>query len=628
MSGICGILRLDGGPPAGIEAMAARLKRRGPEGTRLFRDGPCALGHTLLATTPEALVERQPFTHAPTGCTITADLRLDNRDELIPALGLSGQGRVIGDAEIVLLAWLRWGEECATHLLGDFAFAIWDPRSRRLVCARDQMGMKQLIWTHVPGRLFAFASAPSAVLEAEGVPRKINEGRIADFLENYLEGIDLTSTFFDGVSRLPPAHCFSLDVNGLRISRYWTLTPGPMLKLDGDEAYAAAFLEVFTEAVRCRLRAPAATVGSMLSGGMDSGSVVAVATRLLAAEERGPLPTFSAVGPDPEECVETRTIHAALTMPGLEPHLVDWSKPDNWRAAVIDAWRRQEEPFDTHMNLLRAVYHKAQSRGMRVVLDGVGGDNMLDPRSYLVRMIRRGHVRRAWQCAKGESAFWGPPPTPQKIYRRALRSAVIPDALRLARRRWREFRPEKYENELIDPAFAARIDLQGRIRMFERLSDPRLRSYEQERADNIRHNFLVVGRERYDRVASEASLEPRDPFCDRRMAEFCVRLPPEQLGGNGWYKYILRMAVEGLAPDEVRWRKGKTHLGMRFTNVVRSGLGDSGDADQDLEKKFAHYVNNSEVDDGLLSGMDLNSQLVVNAGRRLLRQLQPIREGE
>lgn len=135
MSGIWAILRLDGGPPEGADRMAARLARRGPDGQRAWQDGPIALGHALLATTPESLHESLPLRHEATGCVVTADVRLDNREELRTALGLPD--RMIGDGELILRAYLAWGECCPTRLLGDFAFAIWDPQPRRLLAARD-----------------------------------------------------------------------------------------------------------------------------------------------------------------------------------------------------------------------------------------------------------------------------------------------------------------------------------------------------------------------------------------------------------------------------------------------------------------------------------------------------------
>lgn len=281
MSGICGLFNLDGAPVAAedLPGMAALLARRGPERCGAWQAGPVGLGHTLLATTPEAALERLPLEDPTSGCVVTADARLDNRGELLQALGLSDRAAVTGDGQLILAAYLRWGMACLERLRGDFAFALWDPRAMRLFCGRDHFGVRPLVYHHGPGRFFAFASEPRAVLVLPQTPYRINQGRIANHLVTQLEGIDKTSTFFEEVFRLPPAHALLVSPEGVRLWRYFSLEPGPELRLSSNEAYAEAFLEVFTEAVRCRLRG-AATVGSMLSGGMDSGSVVAVARGL------------------------------------------------------------------------------------------------------------------------------------------------------------------------------------------------------------------------------------------------------------------------------------------------------------------------------------------------------------
>lgn len=557
MSGICGILRLDGAPPEGIEAMTKKLQQRGPEGTQHFRDGISALGHTLLATTPEALHETMPLTHTKSGCTITADVRLDNREVLLPQLGLESAGRVVGDGEIILHAYLKWGEDCPLHLLGDFAFAIWDPRTHRMFAARDHMGMKQLIHCHVEGKLWAFASEPQAVLLADGVPRKINEGRIADFLEEYLEDIDNTSTFFKNVFRLPPAHYMTVDDNGLELRRYWTLKPGVQLRFETNNAYAAAFREVFTQAVRCRLRVNG-PVGSMLSGGMDSGSVVAIASRLLAEEKTGPLHTFSGVGPNPATCIETRTIHTAQTLAGLVPHTVDYSKLAPWIDDLVRQTREIAEPFDAHMVLLRAMYIAAQRQGVRVMLDGVAGDLVLTDGSQMARLIRRGRLWQAWREARGTESFFGAGRGYRTMYE-GLREALAPDWARRIRALRRKRRYHLPTSDLLADGLANRIGLASRVAKYHALK-PR-QSQSDQRAGTISDVALTVGRERYDRVASASGIEPRDPFMDIRVVQFCLDLPPEQVERDGWRKMILRRAMDGLLPDKIRWRKGKEHLG-------------------------------------------------------------------
>ncbi|EYD75056.1 Asparagine synthetase (glutamine-hydrolyzing) [Rubellimicrobium mesophilum DSM 19309] len=567
MSGICGLWRLDGGPAGGASAIAALLERRGPDGTRLWEDGAVALGHALLATTPEALRERLPLTDPATGCTITADVRLDNRDELIAALDLGPAGRGMGDGELILRAWLAWGEGAPGRLLGDFAFAIWDPRARRLFAARDPMGMRPLVYAHRPGRLFAFATEVRAVLAAPGVPAHLDEGRIADFLEGELEGIDFTSTFFQGVLRLPPAHALTVDMGGLRLRRFWAPEPRPELRLPGDAAYAEAFREVLTEAVRCRLRS-AGPVGSMLSGGMDSGAVAAVASRLLAAEGRGPLPTFSVLGPDPATCPETRAIRAALTMPNLDPHLLDWSEPGPWREEILGLLRDMDEPFDGHANLVRGVYAMAHRAGVRVVLDGVGGDIVLADGGRIMELVRRLRWREAWGEAAAERRLHPARPPAWRSLAAHLRQAATPAWARRLKRALRPLPPGRPTLGLLSPEFAARIGLAER----------QARDLAQEidgwpppsevLAHTIGRAYLTAARERYDRIASALAVEPRDPFLDRRVIDLCLSLPPGQRRAGGWPKIVLRRAMAGLLPDEVVWRRGKEHLGFATTSAV------------------------------------------------------------
>jgi asparagine synthase (glutamine-hydrolysing) len=599
MSGIFGIFNQDGAPvPAGdLNAMASLLTRRGPDGTGIWNEASVGLGHTLLATTPELVFERQPWRHIGSGCTITADVRLDNRAELLSALGLTDRAGVTGDAELIVAAYLAWGERCLDRLLGDFAFAIWDPSQHRLFCARDQFGMRPLYYHHSPGRFLVFASEPRAMLALPQVPYRINEGRIADFLVSQLEGIDKTSTFFEEVFRLPPAHALSVTPEGVREWRYWALEPGPELRLATDQDYAEAFLEVFTEAVRCRLRS-AGPVGSMLSGGMDSGSVTAIARTILAEAGQGPLPTFSAVGPDPEVCVETRTIHAALTMDGLDPHLVSFTDLDPLMPGLAASTWDVDEPFDIWMTLIRAMYLAAHARGIKVVLDGVGGDVILSEGSYIARLLGAGHWWTAWRETAGQRAFWGNGYSVWRELGRSTRTAFTPTWLR----RWARAHPlrarrrlrDNLRHSLIHPDFAARVGLSGRLRALDAHADRGgpLFSHARERARAIEHPYLTVGRERYDRVASAVAVEPRDPFLDRRVVAFCLSLPDDQTMQRGWPKAVLRRAMAGKLPDAVRWRRGKEHLGWDFTQALMARMKERMYVDIPAnEHKVFPYVN-------------------------------------
>lgn len=579
MSGIAGIYCRGGRPAEArlLSGMLALLQRRGPDGSGAWLDGPIGLGHTALETTPGSQSENQPVVLFSGRLVITADARLDNRRELIERLGLDAvEPDAIGDATLIARAYDKWAEHCPNELLGDFAFAIWDSARNRLFCARDIFGVRPFYFHHQPGRLFAFASEPSAILSNPEVPYRLNEGRIADFLINQLEGIDTACTFFEGIFRLPPAHAILIDENGLRRWRYWSLEPGPLQRLKSDDAFAEAFLEVFTDAVRCRLRG-AGTVGSMLSGGLDSGSIVAVASRLRIENGNGPLPVFSAVGPGEENCVETRAVLSAQTMAGLDPHSVNHAGLGDFLPILADLTWSADEPFDTHMTLVRAVYLSAQRAGIKALLDGIDGDTVLSEGSHLTRLVRGGHWLAACREAVGQNRFWqGSYPA----WRELGRSAMIAFAPESVRRVVRSLRGASstdrlrmnIEASIISKDFAQRIRLKDRLLALESHACPALTTdFASERVRAMGHPYLTVGVERYGRTASALGLEPRHPFLDRRLVELCVALPGDQKLSNGWPKAVLRHAMKGMLPDAVRWRRGKENLGWTFTNALILG---------------------------------------------------------
>lgn len=145
MSGIVGIYHLDGRPveQQDVQRMTDSIAHRGPDGSAVWIEGPVGLGHRMLYTTPESLHEKLPLTNRTGDLTITADARIDNRNELFSMLNFNGRPReTIPDSEIILVAYEKWGEKCPEKLLGDFAFTIWDKRKQAIFCARDPIGIK------------------------------------------------------------------------------------------------------------------------------------------------------------------------------------------------------------------------------------------------------------------------------------------------------------------------------------------------------------------------------------------------------------------------------------------------------------------------------------------------------
>ena len=574
MSGIGGVFGSGGAPVERHDLckITRMLERRGPDGSDLWCRDSIGLVHTALVTTPEAKHEHLPLVSEGGALVITADARLDNRDELIRLLGLRDRERDgLGDGELILWAYRKWGERCPEHLLGDFAFAVWDSRERVLFCARDHFGVRPFYYHHSPGHLFAFASEPRAILVLEQVPYRIYEPRIADFLVTQLEGIDKTCTFFEEVYRLPPAHTLTVTPGGMAIRRFWTLEPGPELRLGSHEAYGDAFLEVFREVVRCRMRGPGSAVGVLLSGGIDSGSVAAVAAEEQAAAGGGPLPTFSGVGPDAGSCVETRAIHAAMAMPGLDPHRVPYHSLGDLLPPLQDAAWGPDEPFDHTATLLWALDLAAGHRGVRALLDGTDGDILLAEGSYLAHLMRRGRWRLAYREAAGRnrSLGFGEPPALQ-LLKRGVQAWTPAPLWRLRRGPPGWARRRRVENNLRSSLIAA--EFAQRVRLAERLdaldaqrAGPPFPNLQQERARAITHPYLTVGLERFQRVAASLGTESRHPFADVRLAAFCASLPGDQTLRDGWPKSILRQAMAGRIPEEIRWRWGKERLGGAFT---------------------------------------------------------------
>jgi asparagine synthase (glutamine-hydrolysing) len=613
MSGICGVLMLDGRPVDAqtIGAMLGAMKPRGPDRSGVHADGGLGLGHVLLATTPEALCEPMPWRHAATGCVISADARLDNRDALIDALGIDGQGRVIGDGEVIVAAYLKWGLDCPTRLLGDLAFALWDPRHRRLLCVRDKVGMRRLLYHHAPGRLLAFATDMAALLRHPEVPQRLNEVRIGDFLED-LEEVDFTSTFYRDVQRLPRAHALVVENGTVRCWRYWQLEPGEIVTRPSDEAYDEAFRDVFSQAVRARLRS-ARPVGSMISGGIDSGAVTGIAARLLHSAGAPPLKTFSAIAPEPD-CPESNAIRAAWSMPHLEPHRVSLEEPDRFAQEVAAMSWDSAEPFDTHMVLIRAVYSEARRQGVNVVLDGVAGDNCLPDDNLVSYYLSKGRPLAAWRAARADEWFWsGNEGSAVELFTKAARKALVPDPLRQA---WRAVRPRHNADPFaarspVAPGFAARTGMAARRHAArDAMNDPRDCS-PTSHARQMLHPYLVVARERYDRVASQFGIEPRDPYMDPRVMQFCLTLPVEQFKQNGWPKFLLRRSMADIVPDAVRWRRGRDHIGWRYIELCL-GLGQT-EPSKDLIALLAPYIDEDHLRRRIeCCGADSNLAMVQN----------------
>ncbi len=280
MSGFAAIVNLDGQPTDArlVTRMAAAIAFRGPDHQGIWCEGNVGLAHTGLQTDDVPAGLPQPFT-LDGAIWIVADARIDGREDLVADLAASGRSadRNAADAELIVLAYSAWGESCAQRLLGDFAFVIWDGPRRRLVAARDQLGVKSLFYA-VAGSTVIVSNTMDSVRLHPAVSDRLNDLAVADFLLFQLNH-DPTTTVFDDVRRVPPAHTAVWSAQGSSVQRYWTLPVDEPVFYRRPADYTDRFNELMETAVGDRIRGH--RVGIFLSGGIDSSAMAAVSQRVL-----------------------------------------------------------------------------------------------------------------------------------------------------------------------------------------------------------------------------------------------------------------------------------------------------------------------------------------------------------
>ncbi len=580
-----------------LERMAATLAHRGPDGQSFWvqeHEAACAgvaLGHLALHATPEAHQETLPLRSAQGDLVLTCDARLDNRDELIEELSpelaqVLGEPHpvLIADSALILAAYGRWKGACAAHLLGDFAFAIWDCGTEQLFCARDHVGVKPFYYFH-QGGLFAFASEIKALFEVPGVERRVDQERIAKYLMVAFDRFD--DTAFEGILRLPAAHTLTLSRGKVEIERYWDIKAVPMLRGLSDREYEERFRSVLFEAVCCRMRAPHGnTVGGFLSGGLDSSAVMCVAREVQKQQGRGDekLPVFSAIFDEVPECDERPFIEPVLKMGGLEPHWIQGEKRSPLMNLERVLWHTDEPVLGPNLCSAWTHYKPVREAGVRVLLDGHGGDETVGYGLPLLAELVQGHKwSELWRELKAleHNGFLEGGLSAAQIMRRSLEHSLTP--LRLVRRLKNglarrvqgrngassqsvEKAPWKV---LLNEEFAAGV---GAEAMQRKCHSEEPRNIDGDRRFNektLSAPLQTLAFEELNKAAAANGVEARYPLWDKRLVELCLSMPPEQKLRQGWTRSILRRSLEGVLPREVQWRGSKVDFTPEAWRALR-----------------------------------------------------------
>ena len=577
MSGIAGIYRLDGSPvkSENLHRMIDILAHRGPDGADSWCDRAIGLGHRMLWSTPESLLEKLPFTKGD--LTITADVRIDNRSELIPQLNLGNRlPEKITDSEVILAAYEKWGDRCPEELLGDFAFAIWDSCKQQLFCARDHFGVKPFYY-YASESLFIFATEIKALFCVSDVPRQINPLRMGDYLLGMFHDTAMTS--YQEVFRLPPAHRMTVCATGVELSSYWELDPTRTLPPASNEEYALQLQEIFTEAVNCRLRS-AYPIGSTLSGGLDSSSITCVARNLLKQKAREPLHTFSAVFDSMPECDERSYTKPIFEQGGLLPHFVQGNHQTALENIEKMFWHQDEAFYAPNWFMNWPLYAEMQQQGVRIMLDGSDGDNAVSKGYGLPNELAAAgrwleFTRQVWKLSEvSPLPFW-------KVlwsyfYHYNLKQFVERHWLLRGFRKAvvfvfsnRKVNERRQRDKLLSPKFSKKMKMTEREQEWRKTQGHDGLSERQRQYRNlVKQGTESFALEMMDKTVAAFNIEPRYPFWDKRLIEFCLALPAEQKLHDGWDRVVMRRAMSGILPTEVQWRHGKTDFSVNLTNSL------------------------------------------------------------
>ena len=557
MCGISGIIGASAVNPAAVAAMNSIQAHRGPDGEGIWHsdDRKVCLGHRRLAILGLGEAGEQPMHSADKLLTITFNGEIYNYRELRETLRDFGVTfHTSTDTEVLLAAYAHWGESCVEKLNGMFAFAIYDARKRILFCARDRFGEKPFLFAEPKGS-FVFASEYKGLFVVSGISVEANTSKMLQFCIDPTNALDQSeATLFDDIKALPPGNTLTLSLDDLsyKIRRYWQLPVyEPTNTFAGKncniESVQSEFRALLEDSIRLRLRSEV-PLGSCLSGGLDSSAVTYIANSQLGTtaqrDARNEYHVFTGRFPDSPEDEGHWADMVGNALP-VNRHET-FPNGDGLVTEIDDFVWFNELPVDSTSQYAQwCVFREAKRQGITVLLDGQGADEILGGyESYFAGYLR------SISCA-------GDRKTQEKMI-----DARYPGAMAMDRNQWKSKVPVRFKNFAFDAfgigtsiSLAISPDMQKGLNM-EIGADAKADLHAMLRRD-AGHGFLPTLLRYGDRNSMAHSREVRLPFCDHRVAEFALQMPPHILMGDAQTKRLLRSAMSGTLPEALltRWRK-------------------------------------------------------------------------
>ncbi|MGO9957205.1 MAG: asparagine synthase (glutamine-hydrolyzing) [Solirubrobacteraceae bacterium] len=548
MCGIAGKVAFDGAADrAVIEQMCAAIEHRGPDSRGVYVDGGVSLGIQRLAIVDIAGGD-QPIYNEDGSVVVVMNGEIYNYRELQDELHRGGhQFQTASDTEVLVHLYEEHGDSMVEHLHGMFAFALWDVKRRRLLCARDRAGKKPLFWTR-RGATVWFASELAALLADPSVPRTVNSQAIGAYLA--LKYVPHPLCAFEGIHKLPPASTLACTPAGDEVRRYWQLDYARKHVGVSEPELVERLRGLIRDATRRRLIGEA-PLGAFLSGGIDSSAVVAAMAEVMTE----PVKTFS-IGfghADYDELSYARMIAERF---GTEHH--EFQVEPKALEIMPKLARHYGEPYADPSAIPSFYLAEMTSRHVTVALNGDGGDeSFAGYRRYAgINMVQRfDGLPSSLKAVVSEMGRRLPPgSSPQSVLarvRRMSQTIALPPEQRYAY--WMSVFPAALRRELLTSEFSAAATVSppdGAL----------LEAWHGARADNQLDRMLATDVGTYlpddllvkvDIATMAYSLEARSPLLDHELMEFAAALPVDLKTHGGDGKILLKRALRGTVPDEI-----------------------------------------------------------------------------
>jgi asparagine synthase (glutamine-hydrolysing) len=548
MSAIGGIINFNGAPVDEelLTRLGQSLESYGPDGGLDVLRNSVGMVYRAFHTNLESRSEKQPLLNHD-GCLLAWDGRLDNREELLTLLRDELRDDR-SDSGIVMAAYSKWGAAFAQRIIGDFAFSLWDPRSRTLFLARDPVGAR-LLFYHANDERFIWSSRLESLLEMPDVKLEVDDEYVAGYLSTHpSQGL----TPYKQIKAVPPAHLVSASDGRISLNRFWGLDPAKEIRYRTDQEYEEHFLHLFSEAIRSRLRADG-PVWSDLSGGLDSSSIVCVADNVMKRRpvQASGLETVSAVFDESSKSDERKFIHLVEEQRGQEGH--HFSERDHPLLAEsgFEGPRSLPNPLELWAEYHKAVRKEMRLRGARVLLSGIGGDELLsaslDPSPELADLL----VQFNFSDLNQRLQTWSLA-LKQPYLNVLLRHSVIPALPRRVQSLYKR-RQRAKRLSLLQPAFIKRYGLYDSLLGPKDIFGFRLPSSRSQASaflsvvDVISSGYLLA----WDPI------EITHPFTHRPLVEFLQAIPSTQWIRPGESRSLMRRALQAYLPPQIAKRKGK-----------------------------------------------------------------------